>query len=78
MPTANLNFLLEYVWVPVVLSVIALWKKLSGADTRVQLLEQAKEHHAEQRHEERELRDRQHGLIRKKLDSLEVRIKNGH
>jgi len=78
MQEATLGFLIEYVWIPIVLSVIALWRKLGGVDTRAQLLELSKEHHDQQRAEERELRDTQHSIIMKKLDGLEVRIKNGH
>jgi hypothetical protein len=78
MPETTVGQLIEYVWIPIVLSVVGLWRKFSGAETRVQLLELSKEHHAEQRLEERELRDSQHGLVMKKLDSMEIRIKNGH
>ena len=78
MQNASISQVIEYIWIPIVMSIVAVWRRLSGADTRVQLLEQARVHHDEQRREERDMRDTQHQMIMKKLDGLEVRIKNGH
>jgi hypothetical protein len=79
----------EYIWIPMVAAIIATWRRVSGLDTRTLLINQHDEHELTRRKEDREThaRDRRealstiekhHDLIMKKLDSLEVRIKNGH
>lgn len=78
MAETTITQLVEYVWIPIVLAVVGLWRRFAGLDTRAQLLELSKEHHQQQRLEERELRDSQHGIVMKKLDSLQLQIKNGH
>ena len=78
----TLTTLLEYIWIPMATGLVLIWRRFTGIDTRTQLLEQSKEHHDQQRYEERKLRDSQriethrqienhHKIIMAKLDGLE-------
>ena len=89
MAESTLTIALQYIWVPIVTGMVWLWGQMFGVHARTRLLEQAQEHHDQQRLEERKLRDCQrqethkhiderHQAVMKKLDDLEVRIKNGH
>ena len=88
MDSGNIAAIVEYIWIPIVTALVLLWRRFTGIDTRTQLLEQSKEHHEQQRLEERKLRDAQrsethhqidshHKTVMTKLDGLETRIKNG-
>ena len=59
MPQSTLQIILEYVWIPLVTGLVMLWSKLAGIDVRTRLLEQADEHHKQQRAEETKRRDKQ-------------------
>lgn len=74
----TITVLLDYIWVPVVTGIGLLWHRINGMSTRTALLEQAEEHHRVQRIEDREVQEKRFSMIMKKLDGLEVRIKNGH
>ena len=85
----TLRFWLELIWVPIVGALIAIWTRISGLDTRAQLLERSDSNYIKQRDEDRANRDRErteilhtvdrhHEIVMRKLESLEARIKNGH
>lgn len=89
MPQSTLQIILEYVWVPLLTGLVLLWSKMVGIDVRASLLEQAAEHHRQQRAEEKKLRDEQrkeimtrmdknHVLVIAKLEEVDKRVKNGH
>ena len=89
MQSDTIKILLDYVWIPIMASIAAIWTRLSGLDTRAQLLERSDSHYIKQRDEDRErtAQDRKeilrqveqhHQIVMTKLDSLETRIKNGH
>lgn len=89
MPQSTLQIILEYVWVPLLTGLVLLWSKMVGIDVRASLLEQAAEHHRQQRGEEKKLRDEQrkeimtrmdknHVLVIAKLEEVDKRVKNGH
>ena len=74
----TLNVVLDYIWVPLVTGIGLLWHRVTGMSTRTALLEQAEEHYILQRTEDRETQENRFSMVMKKLDGLEVRIKNGH
>jgi len=89
MHSDTIRYILEYIWIPIVTVLVSLWVKLTGLDTRTQLLEKSEKLHMKQIENDRAVResqraemlakvDRHHDVVMKKLDSLEQRIKNGH
>jgi hypothetical protein len=85
----TIKVIVEWLWMPIVGGLITLWVKISGLDTRAQLLERSEIHFIKLRDEDRSRRDqerkeiiehveRHHQMVMTKLDSLETRIKNGH
>lgn len=89
MSSHNISILLDYIWAPIVLWLVATWRKLSGHETRTRLLEQAELHHEQQRQEDKNLRDEQrkemidtiqahHNSVKSDLTNIRKLIKNGH
>jgi len=86
---ATLQLILDYIWMPIVTAIVLLWQRVTGQSSRIALLEQARQFSETMRLENRKLRDAQreeitqridnyHTTVMGKLDSMEVRIKNGH
>ena len=81
----DLDQVIEYIWVPIVIGASALWSRVNGHGTRIALLEQAKDSQRDQREEDRRLSDAQRlevldridlyqNAIMKRLDSIESRM----
>ena len=89
MQSDTLAQIVEYIWIPIVTSIVVLWRKLNGVETITKLIQQhdatelvrrqeERERHETERKETREQIESHHTTVMNKLDSLEVRIKNGH
>ena len=61
--------LLEWIWAPIVLALASLWTRVTGLNTRLALLEQAREHQVQQREEDRTLRDQQREELLERIDT---------
>jgi hypothetical protein len=89
MPETTLNQLIEWIWIPMAGAIVALWRKINGAETGVKLIQQHDKTELYRRSEERDMYESQrkevmdliqhnHDMVMEKLERLEVRIKNGH
>ena len=83
-----IEFMVRWIWVPVVLAFARLWAKLNGAEARFQLLEQQNRHNTLIRNEDlrhhKELLDslhhrldEHHSAVMKRIDRVEAKITNG-
>lgn len=70
--------LATFVGTTVVGMLTTMWRKVSGQETRIALLEQAKEHHEEQRAEDRERAREDRTHYDTQFNKIEKLIKNGH
>jgi len=77
MPQSTIEFLLEFIWLPIVTGLVFLWHRMTGLNTRTALLEQAERFYQDQRIEDRETQEKRFSMVMKKLDGMEQRIKNG-
>ena len=87
---SNFNILrlaLEYIWIPIIVTIVKLWAKLTGLETRSALLEQGQvhyetirdnneKHHDAQREETQRLIEAHHKAVMKRMDNLEAACRN--
>ena len=59
MPEVTITKIFELIWIPIVVVVVSLWRRISGVETITKLIRQHDEVELVRREEERNLRDEQ-------------------
>jgi hypothetical protein len=81
MPETTLNQLIEWIWIPMAAAIVAMWRKINGAETGVKLIQQhdatelrrrseERKQYAAERKEVMELIQHNHDLVMEELRGL--------